>query len=194
MKTIHNFFLTLKAFWQCLFTLKKVISLSKAEWNIYWPYVNNVWMLKKANTAERRQTKYYLCQLHLKRDWKPEKKTVACQQWQKSFCTAIDCEMKMQIVFQRIKDVMKVKRLSDCHQHCHFLENSDWIKQNSVCCFLVISEVVKNYAVTAVSQNLSAVDQSKKHTLLKKTESHWLSLKNCHNAEAAYKKQNSDTQ
>jgi len=80
--------------------------------------------------------------------------------------------MKMQIVFQRMKDVMKVERLSDCHQHCHFLKNSDQIKQNSVCYFLVISKVVKNYTVIAVSQNLSAVDQSKKHILLKKTKSH----------------------
>jgi len=88
---------------------------------------------------------------------------------------------------------MKVKRLSDCQQHCHFLKNSDQIKQNSVCHSLAVSEVVKNYAVTTVSQNLSAVDHSKKQLLLKKTESHWLSLKNCHNAETAYKKQNPDT-
>jgi len=102
--------------------------------------------------------------------------------------------MKMQIVFQREKNIVKVKRLSDCQQHCHSLKNSDQIKQNSVCCFLAVSEVVKGYAVAAVSQNLSAVDCSKKQLLLKKAESHWLSLKDCHNAEAAYKKQNPDTQ
>ncbi len=99
----------------------------------------------------------------------------------------------MQIVFWREKNIVKVKRLSDCQQHCHFLKNSDWIKWNSVCYFLAISKVVKGYTVTAVLRNLSAVDHLKKQLLLKKTESHWLSLKNCHNAEAAYQKQNSDT-
>jgi len=78
----------------------------------------------------------------------------------------------MQVVFQREKNIVKVKRLSNCQQHCHFLKNSDQIKQNSACCFLAVSEIVKCYAVAAVSQNLLAVNCLKKQLLLKKTESH----------------------
>jgi len=87
-----------------------------------------------------------------------------------------------------------MKRINNWWQHCHFLKNSDWIKQNSVCHSLAVSKIVKSYAVIAVLQNLSTVNCSKKQLLLKKTENHWLSLKNCHNAETFYKKQNSDTQ
>jgi len=53
----------------------------------------------------------------------------------------------MQIVFQREEDIVKVERLGDCQQHCHFLEDSDRIKRNSACRSLAVSEIVKGYAV-----------------------------------------------
>ncbi len=99
----------------------------------------------------------------------------------------------MRIVFRREEDIVEVERLSDCQQHCHSLEDSDRIKQNSACRSLAASEVAKSYAVAAVSRNLSAVDRPKEQLLLKEAGSHWLSLKDCHNAGAAYKKQNPDT-
>lgn len=139
METIHNFPPTLEAFRQRLFTLQEVISLPKAEWNIYWPHVDNVWTLKKVNTAEGRRTEYYLCRLHSKRDWEPEEKTVACRQRQKSSRTAIGCEMKMRVVFRRVEDMVEVERLGNCHQHCHSLEGSDRIKRNYACRSLAAS-------------------------------------------------------
>jgi len=80
MDTIHNFPPAIEAFRRRLFALKEVLSLPKTEWDIFWPYVDNIWTKKKANTAEGRQTAYYLCRLHSNKDWEPEEKTAAWRQ------------------------------------------------------------------------------------------------------------------
>jgi len=187
MKTIHNFTPAIEAFRQHLFALDDVLSLPKAEWDVYWPHVDNIWSKKKTNTAEGRQTAYFLCRLHSTKDWEPAERTVANRQRQKTCRIAIGCGMKMRVIFRMEERMVEVERHGDCQQHCHTLEDSVRMKQNSACRSLAASEVAEGYAVAAVLRNLSTVDRPKERPLLKQAGSHWLSLKGCHNAGAAYR-------
>ena len=57
-----------------LFALEDLILLTKEEWDLYLPYINNIWSRHVApahNPGQGKQTAYYRCRLHPTKAWAP---------------------------------------------------------------------------------------------------------------------------
>ncbi len=61
-----------------LFSLEEPVELPRAEWDLVWPYVDNIWVKNKDRAgADGRRTVYYLCRRYYTKTWAPKKRTVA---------------------------------------------------------------------------------------------------------------------
>ena len=97
-------------------------------------------------------------------------------------------EQLIEIVFNRHQNREK----KACLKHNHQFEYIDMIKINNAVRFTAANEVFKEYAPCDVNWNLQGVKWSSNKEILKEAEETHLNLKNVHNAEADWKKTNSD--
>jgi len=71
-------------------------TLSKAQHDLYWPYVNNLWSRKQKGRVNKQTgiiTEYWNCRLHAKKDYKPDLTHKVKRQ--KTSRQAIGCGMKI---------------------------------------------------------------------------------------------------
>ena len=86
-----------------------------------------------------------------------------------------------------------VQRIGTGVEHLHSLEDSDRWKRPSFVRQVAAREVANGYPVANVARNLRGVDRPKDRQALQEAGGHWLSLKDVHNAGAAWKKENPDS-
>ena len=137
-----------------LFVLEDPILLTQGEWDLYLPYIDNIWSLNMApkhNTALGRQTAYYRCRLHAKEAWAPPNGPKRMRQRSKPSRHALGCGMKMKVVFYSEDTRVECYRHGDCLIHAHSLGESDQIKRPSAVRSLAATQVANGYKVAAVA-------------------------------------------
>ena len=99
--------------------------------------------------------------------------------------------MEIQVVTEA--GSVTVERIGNGEEHLHTLEDSDrWKRPSWVHC-VAAREVANGYWMADVARNLHGVDRPADRKVLQEAGGHWTSLKNIHNAGAAWKKQNPDS-
>ncbi|MCJ1302905.1 2,5-diamino-6-(ribosylamino)-4(3H)-pyrimidinone 5'-phosphate reductase [Hypocenomyce scalaris] len=176
-----------------LFALGETVRLAAADFEAYWPYIDNLWSSTGTpRTNEGCKTEYFCCRLHTTENWKPRGGGKRVRERQKPSHTAIGCPMRMRVV--HAAGVVTVDRVGESPGHAHALEDSDCYKQPSVFCALATREVANGYSVAEVARNLRGVNCPADRAALYAAEGRWLSLKDIHNACAAWKKQHPASQ
>jgi hypothetical protein len=175
------------------FYIEKPIEMSKEKWDTYWPYIDNIWSYKRANTAsDGRRTVYYLCRLHRKNEWVPKNDTTLIRHRQKSSRVAIGCPMKMKLSFDGESVIMIRSGDEENSEHLHDLEFSDRAKRPSAVMELAVTDIKKGYKTSVVSRNVRAVDSPDDRKVLADAGGKYLNLKDCHNAARDWLKANPD--
>ena len=139
---------------QLMFEVRDPIELSVEEFDKYWPYIDNVWLKKRAYTSGLSSTSTYrcrLCQLRVRpsRAGPPEegKKPRNHPVRERGNCT-------MQIKVVRVEGhnsrVTITQTPSSGRTHTHDLDNIDKIKRNSGIMELARKESVKGYLPSSI--------------------------------------------
>lgn len=173
-----------------LFSLEEPVELPRAEWDLVWPYVDNIWIKNKDRAgADGRRTVYYLCRRHSTKTWTPKEKDGGRQR-QRLAREAIGCDMRFKAVFTAASVI--ATRTNECESHCHDLELLDFQKKNSGVMALAAKEAFKGYKISHVAANVTARHRPEQRTALKDVGGHWVTLLDIHNSATAYKSANPD--
>lgn len=169
------------------------ITLSIADWNTYFPWVDNFWIRNKPApqhaTAEGTRTAYYWCRFHSTKDHVPTRSGTSKRN--RSSRDAMGCGMKLKAVFHG-EDFVEVLRHGECLEHVHIMEDADRIKKHSAIRQLAAEESTHGYKTSEVAANLRAIHRPADRKKLHGAGAHWLNLKDVHNQGAAYKAANPD--
>lgn len=113
----------LAAFRVNIFNLSTPMTLSRPEFEQYWPYVDNFYVLNRKNppTRDGTITHYWWCRFHKSQDYIP---TVGAQRKHNRTCmTAIGCPMKLKAVWKG--DIVEISRVKEDCTHNHTLDDQD---------------------------------------------------------------------
>ena len=190
MATMHNLPPSIATVRSQIFCIDSTVVLSKTDWDLYWPYCDNIWSLARQNTNKEKTkvTSYYDCRLHPTNDHVPEGSGKSLRKRQKPSRTAIGCPIKMKVI--RHEDFVEMIRVGSATVHNHDLDTSDREKRPSIFRKTAADEVSKGYKVSEVTRNTRAVDRSLDRAALQEAGGHWLSLKDVHKASASWKLNN----
>ena len=159
-RSIHDLFHPprhLAAMRQRLFEVKSKIELQVDEFDLYWPYIDNVWVRQhRAGTDKsgRYTTDYYACRLQRptytpkdkdrpKPDGKPSRK--------KQIREGGTCQMRIKTVrFDGGYSGYTIAQVGEQNQHTHDLDHMDKIKRTTVLMEIARSEVMKGFMPASV--------------------------------------------
>ena len=140
---------------QRLFELKERLELRPEEIELYWPYVDNIWVRQhRASTDKtgRLTTDYYACRLQRATYTpstapRPEGKPLR----KKHIRAGGTCQMRLKTVRYNGGYVgISIIRVGDQTEHTHDLDHLDKIKRTSVLMDIARSEVMKGYMPASV--------------------------------------------
>lgn len=138
-----------------LFEIKERIELRLEEFDLYWPYVDNVWVRQHRANAEKRgkyTTDYYACRLHRptytpSKGPRPEGKPTRKKQIREGGT----CQMRLKVVrYEGGHTGLAIMQIGDQAEHTHDLDHIDKIKRASVLMDIARSEVMKGYMPASV--------------------------------------------
>ena len=110
--------------------LDEAVALSAANFDTYWPHVDNIWSSTGTVRIEKGQrTEYFRCRLHLKGDWIPEGGGKRIQERQKLSQTAMTCLQTMCVVCHT--EGVTAEPLTGS-AHTHSLDDLDCFKRPSI--------------------------------------------------------------
>ena len=128
-----------------LFCLDEPVALSAADFQAYWPHVDNFWSTTSTVRIEDgRRMEYFRCRLHPKGDWKPAGGGKQLWERQKPSWTAISCPQTMRVVHNAGTVTVEPLTGKFLHlplhilifllgsEHTHTLDDSDRFKRPSV--------------------------------------------------------------
>ena len=98
--------------------------------------------------------------------------------------------MTMKVVKEQGR--VEIQPLTSGCQHNHSLAFADEQKRNSAFRQLAAEEVAKDYTVAAIATNITAKNRPKDRPLISAAGGAFFSLKDCHNAGAAYRRRHPD--
>lgn len=141
---------------QRLFEMKDTIELRIAEFDRYWPYIDNVWVRQHkagADRTGRTSTDYYACRLQrptympkadtLRREGQPTRK--------KHIREGGTCQMRLKTIrYEGGYSGYTILQVGDQTEHTHDLDHMDKIKRTSVLMEIARSEVMKGYMPASV--------------------------------------------
>ena len=141
---------------QRLFEVRDKIELQVEEFELYWPYIDNVWVRQhKAGTDKsgRVITDYYACRLQRptytpkpdtpRREGQPTRK--------KQIREGGTCQMRLKTIrYEGGYSGYTILKVGDETQHTHDLDHIDKIKRTSVLMEIARSEVMKGYMPASV--------------------------------------------
>lgn len=140
---------------QRLFELKEKIELRIEEFDLYWPYVDNVWVRQhraNADKSGRVITDYYACRLQrptytpnkgLRPEGKPSRK--------KQIREGGTCQKRLKTVrYNGGYSGISIIPIGDNDQHTHDLDYIDEVKRTSVLMDIARSEVMRGYMPASV--------------------------------------------
>ena len=159
-RNINNLFRpppNLAAIRQRLFEINDKIELHVDEFELYWPYIDNVWVRQhRAGTDKsgRYTTDYYACRLqrptYTPKDAsksRPEGKTSRKKQIREGGT----CQMRLKTIrYDGGYSGYTIVQVGDQTQHTHDLDHLDKIKRTSVLMEIAKSEVMKGYMPASV--------------------------------------------
>lgn len=154
-----------------LFEVREKIELHVDEFELYWPYVDNVWVRQhKAGTDKtgKYTTDYYACRLQRptytpkgvdkpRPEGKPTRK--------KHIREGGTCQMRVKTIrYNGGYSGYTITQVGDQTQHSHDLEHIDRIKRTTVLMDIARSEVMKGYmpasVFTFMSENTARLDDA----------------------------------
>jgi hypothetical protein len=112
---------------QSLFALEKVVELSTADFNTYWPYVSNVWV--KENTRDLKDgvvVTYYDCRFR-REEHKPKVSKAGAAM--KNTRVGATCKTSIRVDFEP-SGTYRIYQTSGSTAHSHSLDESDQLKRN----------------------------------------------------------------
>ena len=170
-----------------LFQVNDIVTLSLEEYNKYWPYVDNVWSSKGTpdTLKDGSIVEYFRCQCYPTVEHIP-----ANEGWrkrQKASHNALGCKMRIRVT--KNCDLISIRQTGKWPDHVHTLDDIEARKRSSAFRDLAAIEVAKNYTPSEVARNLRAVNRPEDQKLLIEVGRWHLSLKDVHNASAAWKKE-----
>ncbi|MCJ1254540.1 2,5-diamino-6-(ribosylamino)-4(3H)-pyrimidinone 5'-phosphate reductase [Lignoscripta atroalba] len=173
---------------QRLFEVQDKIELKVDEFELYWPFIDNVWVRQhKAGTDRtgRFTTDYYACRLQRptytprKNDnTRPEGKPLRKKQIREGGT----CQMRLKTVrFDGGYSSYTITRVGDQAHHTHDLDHMDKIKRNSVIMEVARAEVMKGFmpasVFTIMSENVEKLAAAGGHHLsrndVRNASQHW---------------------
>ncbi|KAL8656239.1 MAG: hypothetical protein Q9210_000389 [Variospora velana] len=159
-RTIRDLFnppRNLAAIRQLLFEVADKIELHTHEFNLYWPYVDNVWVRQHragSDKSGRYKTDYYACRLQrptytpkavdkVRPEGTPTRK--------KQIREGGKCHMKLKVVrYEGGYQGVTIAQLGDKTEHLHDLDTMDRIKRTTVLMDIARSEVMNGYMPASV--------------------------------------------
>lgn len=141
---------------QTLFELNEPIEISLAEYDKYWPFIDNIWVKQRSNSTRDglRTTDYYMCRLRrptcrphpprpLPEGKKPRKKVVR---------EGSACNVQIKVVkFEGAYSTVTITRTpGSAPTHSHDLHHLDKVKRNSALIEMARIEVEKGYLPTSI--------------------------------------------
>ena len=141
---------------QSLFEVKEPVDLKEQEFNLYWPYIDNVWVRQHkyhVDQSGRSNTDYYACRLQ-RATYAPKRATESRPEGQpqrkKKIRPGGTCQMRIKVTkHQGQFKKLTISRIGE-HEHTHDLEHLDKIKRNSAVMDIARSEVMKGYMPASV--------------------------------------------
>lgn len=140
---------------QRLFEMREKVELQVDEFELYWPYVDNVWVRQhRANTDKsgRHVTDYYACRLQRptytpNKEPRPEGKPTRKKQIRQGGT----CQMRLKTVrYTGGYAGVSILQIGEQTQHTHDLEYIDKLKRTTVLMDIARSEVMKGYMPASV--------------------------------------------
>lgn len=139
-----------------LYEVKDKIELKVEEWDLYWPYVSNVWSRTQRRTDSLNgynETDYFACRLHRPtydpgptrsgEEGRPKRK--------KQRREGGTCQMRIKAVLSYgACSSYTITQVGDHKQHTHDLDHMDQVKRNSVVMQIAKSEVIKGYTLSSI--------------------------------------------
>ena len=140
-----------------LFDVADNVELQAREFELYWPYVDNVWVRQHrggTNKSGLLTTDYYACRLQRptytpkdadrpRPDGKPTRK--------KQIREGGKCQMRLKVVhYEGGFRSVTISQIGDKTQHTHDLDQMDRIKRTTVLMEIARSEVMKGYMPASV--------------------------------------------
>ena len=139
---------------QRLFEVKNRIELRLEEFELYWPYVDNVWVRQhRANTDKsgRYITDYYACRLQRPTYTPTKEKAEGKPTRKKHIRQGGTCQMRLKTVRYVGGYVgMSIMQIGEQTQHTHDLDHIDKIKRTTILMDIARSEVMKGYMPASV--------------------------------------------
>lgn len=182
----------IQAIRRCCFDLKKPIAWTRSELNLYWPYIDNIWVRNQTRppTKKKTQAVYYWC-----RFWAGPQKSEGIGERNKSLRSIPPCPMKMKVI-QQLNSTGDVESVSlsllSGVEHNHTLEYVDATKLNEGVKQPIKEEVSKGYNPAIVHRNLQGVKWTANHAALEAAGGAALDLKAVHNAGCEFRRANPD--
>ncbi|KAL8790756.1 MAG: hypothetical protein Q9213_000380 [Squamulea squamosa] len=142
---------------QRLFDVAEKIELRKDEFDLYWPYVDNVWVRQHRAGSDKTglyKTDYYACRLQRptytpKAVDKPRPEGTPTRK--KQIREGGKCHMKLKIVrYEGGFQSVTINQLGDKTQHLHDLDQMDRTKRTTVLMDIARSEVMNGYMPASV--------------------------------------------
>lgn len=139
---------------QRLFEVQNRIELRLEEFELYWPYVDNVWVRQhRANTDKsgRYITDYYACRLQRPTYTPTKEKAEGKPTRKKQIRPGGTCQMRLKTVRYVGGYVgMSIMQIGEQTQHTHDLDHIDKIKRTTILMDIARSEVMKGYMPASV--------------------------------------------
>ncbi|KAI4207583.1 MAG: hypothetical protein LQ348_000528 [Seirophora lacunosa] len=157
IKDLFNPPRNLAAIRQLLFEVADKIELHTHEFNLYWPYVDNVWVRQHragSDKTGRYKTDYYACRLQ-RPTYTPKAVDKARPEGtptrKKQIREGGKCHMKLKVVrYDGGYQGVTIAQLGDKTEHLHDLDTMDRIKRTTVLMEIARSEVMSGYMPASV--------------------------------------------
>ncbi|MCJ1332652.1 2,5-diamino-6-(ribosylamino)-4(3H)-pyrimidinone 5'-phosphate reductase [Thelotrema lepadinum] len=142
---------------QTLFELKDPVDLKQQEFDLYWPYIDNVWVRQHKSSVDKagrsNYIDYYACRLQ-RATYAPKRNTESRPEGQpqrkKKTRPGGTCQVRAKVTrHQGQFNKLTISRIGE-HEHTHDLEHLDKIKRNSAVMDIARSEVMKGYMPASV--------------------------------------------
>ncbi|KAI4287388.1 MAG: hypothetical protein L6R35_003354 [Caloplaca aegaea] len=157
IKDLFNPPRNLAAIRQLLFEVADKIELHPHEFNLYWPYVDNVWVRQHragSDKSGRYKTDYYACRLQ-RPTYTPKAVDKARPEGtptrKKQIREGGKCHMKLKVVqYEGGYQSVSIAQLGYKTEHLHDLDTMDRIKRTTVLMEIARSEVMSGYMPASV--------------------------------------------
>ena len=132
---------------QKFFLLDTAFEWTEADFDLYWPFMDNVWSRKRSSSLEdQTRTDYYWCKLRaVTKAYVPKPTSEGKRPRKKRAREEVTCDMSVRIAFKDGRYHISRGSTSDV-RHSHDLDYLDGVKRNSAIMAIARREAAKAFA------------------------------------------------